>query len=163
MKFFDTALKIEFELCEGENASFLNDFNQSAQNALLARFKKLAAKVDFSEGEALLYQMLLSIKEDLARLDDKISHKNSALVLQNESVLCGVGFEGIKFSENVLENEALYYGRVELHHQTMRFFFKALNQNEAMIERIKKEDKTAFDAFVVEIQRQNILKGKNNE
>lgn len=43
------------------------------------------------------------------------------------------------------------------------FFFKALNQNEAMIERIKKDDKTAFDAFVVEIQRQNILKGKNNE
>ncbi len=160
MKFFDTALSIEFQRCEGENSAFLNEFNQSSKNAILARFKKLATKVDFSEGEELLFKLFLSIKEDIMRLEDKITQKNSRLMLKNEAQLCGVGFEGFKFSSPCLEKGELYYGRLEIKRQIMSLFFRALSENECEITQIKQEDKSLFDTFVVDTQRQNILKGK---
>lgn len=160
MKFFETALSLKFERCEGEHLEFLKDFNRLNKNAVLTRFKQAAAKVNFSEGEELLFKLFLSLKEDIMRMDDKISQKNSPLVLKNEAMICGVGFEGIKFSTPCLENGALYYAKTEINREIMGFFFVAQNESEGEITRIKKEDKSLFDAFVVETQRQNILKGK---
>lgn len=160
MKFFDTALSIEFQRCEGEDLAFLNEFNQNSKNAVLTHLKKLATKVDFSEGEELLFKLFLSLKEDIMRLEDKITQRASSLRLENEAKLCGIGFEGFKFSSPCLEKEGLYYGRLEIKRQIMSLFFKALSDNECEITQIKKEDKTLFDAFVVDTQRQNILKGK---
>lgn len=164
MKFFDTALKIEFELCEGENLAFLQEFNQIS-NSAVSKWKKLANKVNFSEGEELLFNLLLSLKDDFIKLEDKIYQKNSFLSLKKESKISGIAFDGIRLNDECLQEEALYYARIEINHQNISFFFKALNSTQALITQMKKEDKNSYDIFVVEMQRQmiNATKGQNNE
>lgn len=160
MKFFDTALSVEFERFDESNEAFLQDFHQGG-NAALNKWKKLAAKVDFSEGEELLFHLLLSVKEDLSRLEDEVMQRNSALKLASKGIISAVGFEGVRFKEPCLEANALYYVRANIAHHTMSFFVKAENADEASITQIKKEDKALYDAFVVDIQRQLIHKRKD--
>ena len=162
MKFFDTAVAVEFERFDEGNPAFLEDFHQSA-NSTLNKWKKLAAKVDFSEGEELLFHLFLSLKEDIMRLENEITQKNLALKLANKGVISAFAFEGVRFKEPCLEANALYYARANIAHHTMSFFLKALNDYEAEISQMKKEDKALYDAFVVDIQRQLIHKRKDTQ
>lgn len=162
MKFFDTALKLEFELYEGENLVILQEFHQT-NNAALNKWKKLASKVNFSEGEELLFNLLLSLKDDMIKLEDKIYQKSSFVPLKFESVVCGIAFEGIKLQDECLQAENIYYGRIELNYQVISFFFKALDTRQGIITQIKKEDSTLYDNFVVEMQRQIINTSKGKE
>lgn len=162
MKFFDTALPLEFERFEEDNAAFLQDFHQGG-NAALSKWKKLAAKVDFSEGEELLFHLLLSLKEDIMRIEDELAQKSSALKLANKGIISALAFEGFKFKEQCLQKDAFYYARANIAHHRVSFFFKALSSDEASITQMKKEDKTLFDAFVVDIQRQLIHKRKDTQ
>lgn len=160
MKFFDAALPLEFERFDESNPAFLQDFHQGTS---LNQWKKLAAKVDFSEGEQLLFHLLLSVKEDLSRIEEELSQKNSAFKLKNKATLSALAFEGLKFKEPCLEKELVYYARTKINHQKISFFFKALSSDEASITQMKKEDKVLFDAFVVDIQRQIINKRKDTQ
>ena len=160
MKFFDAALKLEFELYDENNLSFLQDFNQS-KNVALNKWKKLAAKVDFSEGEELLFHLLLSLKDDVMKLEDTILQKNSTLILKEKNTINAVAFEGIRLKDECLQEGALYYAHTEINRQMISFFFKALSLNEASITQMKKEDKILYDNFVVDIQRQLINKRKD--
>ncbi len=162
MKFFDTALQVEFELYDESNLTFLQDFNQG-KNLALNKWKKQAAKIDFTEGEELLFNLLLSLKDDMIKLEEAILHKNSALMLKNKGIISAVAFEGIKFKEQCLQNGALYYAKMSINHHLMSFFFKALNADEGTFTQVKKEDKTLYDNFVVDIQRQLIIKRKDKE
>lgn len=164
MKFFDTALKIEFQRYKEDDLAFLSEFNQMNNNALNT-WKKLALKVSFSEEEELLFKLLLSLKEDVLRLEDKIYQRNSLLELEHKSQISGIAFDGLKLQDECLETEALYYARIEINHQLISFFFKALNSNQALITEIKREDKGFYDVFVVEMQRRmiNATKGQGND
>lgn len=162
MKFFDAALKLEFELYDEGNLTFLQDYHQS-KNVALNKWKKLAAKVNFSEGEELLFHLLLSLKDDVMKLEDVILQKNSSLVLKEKSTVNAVAFEGIRLEDKCLQEGALYYARTEINRQMINFFFKALSADEASITQMKKEDKTLYDTFVVDIQRQLINKRKDKQ
>ena len=162
MKFFDTALKLEFEPYDDENLTLLQEFHQT-NNAALNRWKKLASKVNFSEGEELLFNLLLSLKDDIIKLEDKINQKNSFAPLKFKNIVCGIAFEGIKLQDECLQGDAVYYGRIELNHQVISFFFKALDTRQGVITQIKKEDSTLYDNFVVEMQRQIINTSKGKE
>ena len=85
--------------------------------------------------------------------------------LKKESKISGIAFDGIRLNDECLQEEALYYARIEINHQNISFFFKALNSTQALITQMKKEDKNSYDIFVVEMQRQmiNATKGQNNE
>lgn len=162
MKFFDTALQVEFELYDESNLAFLQDFNQG-KNATLNKWQKLAAKVDFTEGEELLFRLLLELKNDMIKLEEAVLHKNSALKLENQGIIKAVAFEGVEFENECLNVNALYYARMQINHQAISFFFKALSKTEGQFTQMKKEDKTLYDNFVVDIQRQLINKRKDKE
>lgn len=162
MKFFDTALRVEFELYDESNLAFLQDFNQG-KNATLNKWQKLAAKVDFTEGEELLFRLLLDVKNDMIGLEETVLHKNSALKLENKGIIKAVAFEAVAFENECLSVNALYYARMQINHQAISFFFKALSKTEGQFTQMKKEDKTLYDNFVVDIQRQLINERKDKE
>lgn len=158
MKFFDTAISLEFEKFEGENLEFLEDFNRT--NLGVNKWKKLAAKVDFSEGEEMIFKMLLELKNEILELKKSGEKK---LKLKQKAMICAMNFEGFKLAKNLLEINATYYAKFSLESQSVKLFFIAKSQNEGEIYEIKKEDKMLLDGFVVEIQRQNILKSKGEK
>lgn len=158
MKFFNTALSLEFERFEDENLAFIEDFNKGAN--LQNKWKKLAAKIDFSEGEELLFKMLLSLQESVLRLENK---NDKTPKLKQKAMICALNFSGFKLQKNAFEKDALYYAKIHIDNELVKLFFRALSENEGEISQIKKDDKTMLDAFVVEIQRQEILKNKGDK
>lgn len=164
MTFFKTSLKIDFEaLNERNEERFLQEYLALTKGAELARFKKLAAKIDFSEAEEFLFHMLLSIKEDLSDLKFKIDKKESLLKLENTGFINEFNFEHIKLGAPCLKPLASYYARLELGGQLVSLFCKAHSAQVAEITKIKAEEKVLWDNFVVQMQRDMIkdLRSKN--
>ncbi|EGC8815170.1 TPA: hypothetical protein R8U17_001534, partial [Campylobacter coli] len=63
--------------------------------------------------------------------------------------------------DEILEEGKEYYIRFDLNNQKMAIFAKAQNKKLAQIIKIKPEDRIAFDAFVVQLQRDMIRNKKD--
>lgn len=166
LNFFKTALKIHFQsTSEDESSPFMQEYLSLNLAHLNDRWKKLGLKVDFTEGEALLFDLILSLKQDVKNLEQKLFEKEALLRLEHEANLCGINFEHIQIKENLFVKNQIYYARFELNHTKIALFIRALSANEAEIYKIKKEDKQYYDAFVTQMQRDMIksLKGYKDE
>jgi len=162
MTFFKTSLKIEFEVLNSSNEErFLEEYLALNKSAEVARFKKLAAKIDFSEAEEFLFQMLLNIKKDLSDL--KLNQKEKLLKLENQGFANEINFEHIQMSAPCFKPLAKYYARVEIRTQILSFFIETKDAQIAEISKIKAEEKALWDNFVVQMQRDMIkdLRSKN--
>ncbi|EAJ4311423.1 hypothetical protein ACMTOR_001689, partial [Campylobacter jejuni] len=83
--------------------------------------------------------------------------------LKQKGVIESLNFEYLNFLDTILEEDKEYYLRFDLNNQKIAIFIKAQSQTLAKIIKIKPEDKMAFDAFVVEIQRNMIRNKKGQE
>lgn len=162
LNLFKADLKIEFEACDLNDNLFLQEYLSINTNRQLAKWKKLAYRVDFEDSEKIIFDLLLSLKEDISRIENHLFKKNKLLALSQLDTINLLNFEYINFkNENLIENQE-YYARFEINDQKIAFYFKALNRKLAKIIKIKSEDQDVYNAFVVEIQRDIIktFKGK---
>ncbi|AXP09105.1 hypothetical protein N4T57_00180 [Campylobacter hepaticus] len=157
---FKTNCKADLESCEIENNRFLEEYLKLGSIAQIAKWKKLALNTDFDEGEKIIFDLLLSLKEDILRLENSLNRDKTLLKLKQEGIIEALNFEYLNFSDNILEKDSNYYLRFDLNNQKIAVFIKAQNNKLAKIIKIKPEDKIAFDAFVVEIQRELIRNKK---
>ncbi|WP_243832582.1 hypothetical protein [Campylobacter sp. US33a] len=164
MNFFTTGLKIEFQKSDLSDSVFLQEYLNLNANKTLAKWKKLSSRTDFSEGERLVFDLLLELKSDIVSLKQSNEEK-SLLELGQKGFICAMNFECLKFSEELLESGSEYYARFDLNSQKIAVFLKALDANTAKIIKIKSDDESVYSAFVVEIQRDMIknLKGKDEQ
>lgn len=163
MKLFKAGFKAEFSQCEIENTHFLNEYLKLGAISQLNKWKKLALRVDFEESEKLIFDLLLSLKEDVLRLENTLAKEKELLALEKQAMVDELNFEYIHFLEPCLDKEKEYYVRFELNNQQIALFLKAQNIHLAKIVKIKPEDKIAYDAFVVELQRNAIREKKGQE
>ncbi|TQR27847.1 hypothetical protein [Campylobacter sp. MIT 97-5078] len=163
VSFFKTALKIEFEESTLDDIRFNEEFISLNSNAQIMRFKKLAQKIELSESEELLFNMLISVKESITRLE--LKDKEFLITLQNKAHISGVHYENLEFLDTNLVQNQVYYARLKINNKEIAFFIKALDEKTASIIKIKSEDKALYDAFVAQTQRELIkeMKGKENE
>lgn len=117
--------------------------------------------MDFDEGEKIIFDLLLSLKEDILRLEDSLDKNKDLLVLKQKGVVESLNFEYLNFLDEILEEGKEYYIRFDLNNQKMAIFAKAQNKKLAQIIKIKPEDRIAFDAFVVQLQRDMIRNKKD--
>ncbi|XGQ69917.1 hypothetical protein AB9T38_07090 [Campylobacter hepaticus] len=157
---FKTNCKADLESCEIENNRFLEEYLKLGSIAQIAKWKKLALNTDFDEGEKIIFDLLLSLKEDILRLENSLNRDKTLLKLKQEGIIEALNFEYLNFSDNILEKDSNYYLRFDLNNQKIAVFIKAQNNKLAKIIKIKPEDKIAFDTFVVEIQRELIRNKK---
>ncbi|QOW63936.1 hypothetical protein IRA69_00720 [Campylobacter hepaticus] len=157
---FKTNCKADLESCEIENNRFLEEYLKLGSITQIAKWKKLALNTDFDEGEKIIFDLLLSLKEDILRLENSLNRDKTLLKLKQEGIIEALNFEYLNFSDNILEKDSNYYLRFDLNNQKIAVFIKAQNNKLAKIIKIKPEDKIAFDAFVVEIQRELIRNKK---
>ncbi|MCX2682729.1 hypothetical protein OQH60_01625 [Campylobacter sp. MIT 21-1685] len=160
MKFFKAGIQAEFSQCQVENTHFLNEYLKLGTISQLNKWKKLGSRVDFEESERLIFDLLLSLKEDVLRLESALSQQNELLPLEEKGIIDELNFEYINFLQPCLNEEKEYYLRFELKNQQMAVFLKAENVHLAKIIKIKPEDRIAYDAFVVELQRNFIREKK---
>ncbi len=160
LNLFKAGLSAEFQSCDLNDSYFLQEYLNINANSRLSKWKKLASKVNFEENEKLIFELLLSLKEDLAKLENKLSKQDKLLPLAQKGIVSALNFEQLSFLEPLLEKDKEYYLRFELSGQKMAIFIRAQSENLAKIVKIKTEDRVLYDAFVVEIQRDMIRNKK---
>ncbi|EAO7113808.1 hypothetical protein V6731_08335 [Campylobacter coli] len=158
---FKAGFEASLECCDIENNHFLQEYLKLGAISQLSKWKKLALRVDFDEGEKIIFDLLLSLKEDILRLEDSLDKNKDLLVLKQKGVVESLNFEYLNFLDEILEEEKEYYIRFDLNNQKMAIFAKAQNKKLAQIIKIKPEDRIAFDAFVVQLQRDMIRNKKD--
>ncbi|EAK2629446.1 hypothetical protein CC188_07230 [Campylobacter coli] len=158
---FKAGFEASLECCDIENNHFLQEYLKLGTISQLSKWKKLALRVDFDEGEKIIFDLLLSLKEDILRLEDSLDKNKDLLALKQKGVVESLNFEYLNFLDEILEEEKEYYIRFDLNNQKMAIFAKAQNKKLAQIIKIKPEDRIAFDAFVVQLQRDMIRNKKD--
>ncbi|EOZ2161233.1 hypothetical protein ACQQJ8_001280 [Campylobacter coli] len=158
---FKAGFEASLECCDIENNHFLQEYLKLGAISQLSKWKKLALRVDFDEGEKIIFDLLLSLKEDILRLEDSLDKNKDLLALKRKGVVESLNFEYLNFLDEILEEGKEYYIRFDLNNQKMAIFAKAQNKKLAQIIKIKPEDRIAFDAFVVQLQRDMIRNKKD--
>lgn len=164
MKFFKSSLELEFEESTERYEEFLQEYVSSNNYVNLSKWKKLASRVEFSEGEQLIFDLLMDLKQELYLIKNDINKTKLFVNLKYKSFVIGVNFTHIQFKDRCLMQDEDYYARFNLNGQKISIFFKALNENEAEITQIKAEDELVYDNFVANMQRAmiKILKEQEN-
>ncbi|HDZ5243296.1 TPA: hypothetical protein RTJ10_001537 [Campylobacter jejuni] len=160
---FKAGFEVHLECCEIENNRFLGEYLKLGTISQILKWKKLALRIDFDEGEKIIFDLLLSLKEDILRLENSLDKNKELIPLKQKGVIESLNFEYLNFLDTILEEDKEYYLRFDLNNQKIAIFIKAQSQTLAKIIKIKPEDKMAFDAFVVEIQRNMIRNKKGQE
>ncbi len=158
---FKAGFEASLECCDIENNHFLQEYLKLGAISQLSKWKKLALRVDFDEGGKIIFDLLLSLKEDILRLEDSLDKNKDLLALKQKGVVESLNFEYLNFLDEILEEGKEYYIRFDLNNQKMAIFAKAQNKKLAQIIKIKPEDRIAFDAFVVQLQRDMIRNKKD--
>ena len=158
---FKAGFEASLECCDIENNHFLQEYLKLGAISQLSKWKKLALRVDFDEGEKIIFDLLFSLKEDILRLEDSLDKNKDLLVLKQKGVVESLNFEYLNFLDEILEEGKEYYIRFDLNNQKMAIFAKAQNKKLAQIIKIKPENRIAFDAFVVQLQRDMIRNKKD--
>lgn len=158
---FKAGFEASLECCDIENNHFLQEYLKLGAISQLSKWKKLALRVNFDEGEKIIFDLLLSLKEDILRLEDSLDKNKDLLALKQKGVVESLNFEYLNFLDEILEEGKEYYIRFDLNNQKMAIFAKAQNKKLAQIIKIKPEDRIAFDAFVVQLQRDMIRNKKD--
>lgn len=158
---FKAGFEASLECCDIENNHFLQEYLKLGAISQLSKWKKLALRVDFDEGEKIIFDLLLSLKEDILRLEDSLDKNKDFLALKQKGVVESLNFEYLNFLDEILEEGKEYYIRFDLNNQKMAIFAKAQNKKLAQIIKIKPEDRIVFDAFVVQLQRDMIRNKKD--
>ncbi len=163
INFFQCSLNLNFEESKTRYDEFLHDYLTSNNLVNLNKWKKLASRVEFSEGEQLIFELLLDLKQEIFMLKNDINKSNLSIELNQNFMLDGINFSHLKFKEECLQHKEEYYAKLELYGQKICFFFKGLNAKEGKIIQMKSEDESIYNNFVVDMQREmiKILKEKS--
>lgn len=162
LNLFRVGLSAEFEICDINDSYFLQEYLNINSSSKLGRWRKLASKVDFEENERLIFELLLSLKEDISRIENYLSRQDRLLPLSQKGVISALNFEYLNFLESLLQKGREYYMRFDINNQKIALFVHAQDENLAKIIKIKAEDRVLYDAFVVEIQR-DMIRNKKGE
>ncbi|MGI7618132.1 DUF6115 domain-containing protein [Campylobacter coli] len=84
---FKAGFEASLECCDIENNHFLQEYLKLGAISQLSKWKKLALRVDFDEGEKIIFDLLLSLKEDILRLEDSLDKNKDLLVLKQKGVV----------------------------------------------------------------------------
>ncbi|MBM0636486.1 hypothetical protein LNU06_00320 [Campylobacter sp. VicNov18] len=163
LTFFKAGFKAYLECCETQNSLFLQEYLKLGALCQISKWKKLALRIDFNEGEKIIFDLLLSLKEDILRLENSLDKSKELLELKQKGTVESLNFEYLNFLDPILEKDKKYYLRFDLNNQTIAIFIQAQSDKLAKIIQIKPEDKIAFDAFVVQIQREMIRNKKEQK
>jgi hypothetical protein len=115
------------------------------------------ARGETSESDQVLLTLLVELHR---KVDDLSAHikgeKIEFISLEKQNDIQAIGHENFQFSEDVLEENTNYYGRIEMPFfpkRNMPIYFKAINKKEASITLLHERDIKDWSAYVVARER----------
>lgn len=153
LNFFKAGLKVEFSESSLDNEYFLQEYLRLNTNAKINEWKSKASKVDFDDNTKIIFELLLDLKKDIARIENYLFKNDELIPLNNEDLACGLNFDYFSFENENFIKDKTYYARFNVNDQKVAIFAKAINEKILKIIKIKAGDRSIYDAFVVDIQR----------
>ncbi|MCW1535408.1 hypothetical protein OLR67_01900, partial [Campylobacter jejuni] len=95
-----------------ENNRFLGEYLKLGAISQILKWKKLALRIDFDEGEKII-DLLLSLKEDILRLENSLDKNKELIPLKQKGVIESLNFEYLNFLDTILEEDKEYYLRFD--------------------------------------------------
>ena len=95
----------------------------------------------------------MELKKDIARIENHLFKNDELLPLENEALVCALNFDYLSFENELFTKDKTYYARFSINDQKIAIFAKAFNEKILKIIKIKSGDRSIYDAFVVDIQR----------
>ncbi|HEG4988553.1 TPA: hypothetical protein SER58_001825, partial [Campylobacter jejuni] len=102
---FKAGFEAHLECCEIENNRFLGEYLKLGTISQILKWKKLALRIDFDEGEKIIFDLLLSLKEDILRLENSLDKNKELIPLKQKGVIESLNFEYLNFLDTILEED----------------------------------------------------------
>ncbi|EAK4310987.1 hypothetical protein DJ678_08745, partial [Campylobacter jejuni] len=90
---FKVGFEAHLECCKIENNRFLGEYLKLGAISQILKWKKLALRIDFDEGEKIIFDLLLSLKEDILRLENSLDKNKELIPLKQKGVIESLNFE----------------------------------------------------------------------
>jgi len=131
----------------------------------ISQWLKLAkARGETSESDPVLLNLMVELHRKMDNLEMLIKNEKPKRVsLVSEAQIESIGFEHFKLKDELLEDGAEYYGRVEMPVHPKRdvaIYFKAIDNSLAEITRIHDRDEKEWSAYMTARERVLIREAK---
>jgi iron uptake system EfeUOB component EfeO/EfeM len=167
IRFVNTTLKIAFDLVEKNPELFQKEFDRLAHSDEdpVGQWLKLAkARGETSESDQVLLTLLVELHRKVDELSAYIKDEKPEFIkLSTKAEIDAIGFEHFRLSENLLQSDKEYYGRISMPtfpKREMPLFFKALDTNIAQITLLHDQDEKDWNAYMVARERVMIRQRK---
>ena len=148
------------ELAAKEHLLEYSSLSFSDDDPLGAWLKRAKAKGETKDSDQVLLNLLVHLHRKIDALSEVVlGEKRELLKLELDATIEQIGFEGLKFSSDILEPNKKYYARILMpifprRHRAL--YLVALSQNLAKIEAMHEEDRSEWDAYVAAKEREMI-------
>ena len=173
-RLINTALKIHYDTAHSNAEEFAIEFNKLTQSDEdpIGEWLRLmrAKKGNFDNENTIVLELLVEIYRKIELLEHKIQGETKTYVpLSNEGLITTIGHSCFRIKDSTLQENTLYYGRVELPTFPTRILpiYFIFNTNLALVEKIHARDENEWDSYVASKERALIRsirssKGVNN-
>lgn len=149
--FFKTRLSVEFS--ESKNDDFLAEYTLMNANKSIDRLKQNAVKIEFTEGERFLLDVLFDIKTELKKIRKELRLDIDYIDLAYKEYIEAINFTHFRFSNSILKKDCEYYARIEINDTLIALFFTACDEKTAQISKMRREDENLLGLFILDTQR----------
>ncbi len=146
---------------------YLREYSQLSESDEdpISQWLKLAkGRGETSDTDPVLLNLVVELHRKIDSLEMLIKNEvPKRLSLINEVEIESIGFEHFKLSKNILENDKIYYGRVEMPVHPKRdipIFFKAIDGSLAEITKIHDRDEKEWGSYLTARERVLIREAK---
>ncbi len=146
---------------------YLREYSQLSESDEdpISQWLKLAkGRGETSDTDPVLLNLVVELHRKIDSLEMLIKNEvPKRLSLINEVEIESIGFEHFKLSKNILENDKIYYGRVEMPVHPKRdipIFFKAIDSSLAEITKIHDRDEKEWGSYLTARERVLIREAK---
>lgn len=168
IRYINAPLDVVFSKNDNEEYKREYDRLASSDDDSVGEWLRLAkARGETSESDQVLLTLVLELHRKVDEMSAYIKGEKLELL---SLVHCGeieaIGYEHFKFSEEILELDTSYYGRLDMPFFPKRevpIYFKAISKNEAKIELIHERDEKDWNAYVVARERVMIREMKSKK
>ncbi len=169
-RLIDTALKIRYDTAHSNAEEFALEFNkltQSDEDPIGEWLRLMRAKKGNLDSEnTIVLELLVEIYRKLELLEHKIQGDTKIYTpLAYEGLITTIGHSCFALRDSTLQENTLYYGRVELPTFPTRIIpiYFIFHTHLALVEKIHARDENEWDSYVASKERALIRSIKSNK
>ncbi len=158
IRYVNAPLNIVFNVDDDEKYKKEFDILGLSDEDAVGEWLKLAkARGETSESDQVLLTLLIELHRKIDNLNAYVrGERIEYLELGESSHIQAIGYEHFKLESELLQEDILYYGRIEMPvfpKREVPVFFKAISKSEAVISLLHERDEKDWNSYLVARER----------